>query len=128
VIFVTSYATKEFFVQAISSGAKDFIVKPVSPDILKEKIYGILGEEHERAVPQDLMEQVLADLKKTCKKGMETKAGMLIKEIQDKQFGPIAGARIAEICELITNSNYKTAMEKIKALDKAISPIPDIYV
>jgi CheY-like chemotaxis protein len=43
VVFVTSYATKKFLIQAMSSGAKDFIVKPVFPDILKEKIHGILN-------------------------------------------------------------------------------------
>jgi PleD family two-component response regulator len=45
VIFVTSYATREFIIQAMSSGAKDFIVKPVFPDILKEKVHGVLDEE-----------------------------------------------------------------------------------
>jgi response regulator RpfG family c-di-GMP phosphodiesterase len=44
VVFVTSYATREFFIQAMNSGAKDFIVKPVSPDILKEKVHGVLDE------------------------------------------------------------------------------------
>jgi putative two-component system response regulator len=38
VIFVTSHATEEIFVMAMGSGAKDFIVKPVSRDILIEKI------------------------------------------------------------------------------------------
>jgi DNA-binding response OmpR family regulator len=44
VIFVTSHATREFFVAAINSGAKDFVVKPISADILKEKIRAILGD------------------------------------------------------------------------------------
>jgi PleD family two-component response regulator len=42
VIFVTSYATREFLIRAMSSRAKDFIVKPVSSGILKEKIHAIL--------------------------------------------------------------------------------------
>jgi PleD family two-component response regulator len=50
VIFVTSYATREFLVQAMSSGAKDFVVKPVSSDILKEKIHGILYAKPEKTV------------------------------------------------------------------------------
>jgi PleD family two-component response regulator len=48
VIFVTSYATREFLIQAVSSGAKDFVVKPVSPNILKEKIRGVLDKEPEK--------------------------------------------------------------------------------
>jgi CheY-like chemotaxis protein len=116
VIFVSSHATREFFTQAISSGAKDFIVKPVSPEILIEKIYIALGEQPPETVSRELIEQLLADLKKACKKDMETKAGTLIKEIRHKHFNPAADAHIAEICGLITQANYKTAIEKIKNL------------
>jgi PleD family two-component response regulator len=49
VVFITFHATKEFLVQAMNSGAKDFIVKPVSSGILKEKIHAILDE----AEPQE---------------------------------------------------------------------------
>jgi hypothetical protein len=69
------------------------------------------------------MKEMLADLKKTCKKGMETKAGTLIKEIQHKQFNPAADACIAEICSLITQANYKTAIEKIKNLTENDTPV-----
>jgi CheY-like chemotaxis protein len=116
VIFVSSHATKEFFTQAISSGAKDFIVKPVSSNILIGKIQAALGEQPPETVPRKLIEQMLADLKKACKKGMETKAGALIREIRHKHFNPAADACIAEICGLITQANYKTAIEKIENL------------
>jgi CheY-like chemotaxis protein len=52
VIFVTSYATREFLVQAMNSGAKDFIVKPVSPDSLKEKVHSILDEGLAKKIPR----------------------------------------------------------------------------
>jgi putative two-component system response regulator len=38
VIFISSYATKDMFMKAIDAGAKDFLVKPVSPETLFEKI------------------------------------------------------------------------------------------
>jgi CheY-like chemotaxis protein len=117
VIFVTSHATKEFFIQAMNSGAKDFIVKPFSKDTLMEKIRIVLGDPVE-IVSRELIEQMLADLRKTCKKGMDTKANALIKEIRRKHFNPLADACIAEICDLIAGSNYKTAIEKIKTLTK----------
>jgi putative two-component system response regulator len=41
VIFVTSHATKNFFVEAMNAGARDFIVKPISPPVLMEKIYAV---------------------------------------------------------------------------------------
>jgi CheY-like chemotaxis protein len=118
VIFVSSHATKEFFTQAISSGAKDFIVKPVSSNILIEKIRMALGEQPPKTVSREFIEQMIADLKKVCKKGMETKAGTLIKEIRNKHLNSAADACIAEICDLIIQANYKTAIEKIKNLTK----------
>jgi CheY-like chemotaxis protein len=119
VIFVSSHATEEFFTRAMNSGAKDFIVKPVSQDILIEKIYAALGERPPETVSRETIKQLLTDLKKTCKKGMETKAGTLIKEIRHKHLNPAADAHIAEICGLITQANYKTAIEKIRILLKS---------
>jgi CheY-like chemotaxis protein len=115
VIFVTSHATKEFFMQAMNSGARDFIVKPFSKDTLMEKIRTALGDPVE-IVSRELIEQMLDDLRKTCKKGMDAKAGALIKEIRRKHFNPLADACIAEICDLIADSNYKTALGKIRIL------------
>ncbi|MDR0403698.1 MAG: response regulator [Treponema sp.] len=48
VIFITSHATKEFIVEAMNAGAKDFIAKPISPDILKGKICTVLKMTPER--------------------------------------------------------------------------------
>jgi CheY-like chemotaxis protein len=118
VIFVSSHATRDFFTQAINSGAKDFIVKPVSPDVLIGKIHAALGEQPEETVSMEIMKQMLVDLKKSCKKGMEKKAGALIKEIQDKHLDPALDACIAEICSHIALADYKTAIEMIKALLK----------
>ncbi|MDR1931882.1 MAG: response regulator [Spirochaetales bacterium] len=115
VIFVTSHATKEFIVQAMNSGAKDFIVKPVNPDTLTEKIYAALGAP-EKTVSRELIEQMLADLKKACKKDMGAKASALIKDIRHKHFNTIADTYIAEICELVSQFNYKTAIEKMRLL------------
>jgi CheY-like chemotaxis protein len=119
VIFVSSHATREFFTQAINSGAKDFIVKPVSPDVLIGKIRAVLGGPPSETVSMEIMKQMLADLKKTCKKGMEKKAGALIKELRDKQFNPAVDACIGKICGLIARAEYETAAEMIKALLKS---------
>ena len=42
VIFLTAHATKEFVVDAIQRGAKDYVVKPFDPDILRSKIKKLL--------------------------------------------------------------------------------------
>jgi putative two-component system response regulator len=50
VIFVTSHATKDFFVEAMNTGARDFIVKPLSPSVLMEKINAVLTDTlHDQA-------------------------------------------------------------------------------
>jgi PleD family two-component response regulator len=65
VIFVSSHASDDFFIRAISSGAKDFIVKPVSRDILIEKIQASLGNKPSETVSMEIMKEMLTDLKKT---------------------------------------------------------------
>jgi PleD family two-component response regulator len=45
VIFVTSHATKNFFIDAMKAGAKDFVVKPISTPVLMEKINTVFVED-----------------------------------------------------------------------------------
>jgi putative two-component system response regulator len=42
VIFVTSHENPEFTVRASASGAKDYVVKPIVPEILLNKINAVL--------------------------------------------------------------------------------------
>jgi putative two-component system response regulator len=44
VMFVTSRATEAFVVEAARRGAKDYIVKPYDPELLRGKARRILGE------------------------------------------------------------------------------------
>jgi putative two-component system response regulator len=50
VIFVTSHAQKNIFEKAMNAGVQDFIVKPIFPEILAEKVRAILGPA-EKEVP-----------------------------------------------------------------------------
>ena len=43
VIFVTSHASKEFVTEAQARGAKDYVVKPFDPDVLRNKVHKALG-------------------------------------------------------------------------------------
>jgi PleD family two-component response regulator len=118
VIIITAHATVELVAQAMSSGAKDFIAKPISRNILMKKVHAALEERPSQTVSREIMEQIFEDLKKICRKGMESKADALIKEIRNQHFSPAAGAHVAEICDLIALGNYKTALEKIKVQEK----------
>jgi putative two-component system response regulator len=52
VIFVTSHETPEFTAQAVSGGAQGYVVKPIVPAVLTEKIKSVFkaakGENSER--------------------------------------------------------------------------------
>jgi putative two-component system response regulator len=43
VIFVTSHATEDFIARAASSGAEDYVVKPIVPAVLLEKVNAVIG-------------------------------------------------------------------------------------
>jgi putative two-component system response regulator len=38
IIFLTAHASREFVIEAAQKGAKDYIVKPFDPDLLRDKI------------------------------------------------------------------------------------------
>lgn len=45
VIFLTSNNDKTHVVKAVASGAKDYVVKPIDEDILKDKVKALLENE-----------------------------------------------------------------------------------
>jgi putative two-component system response regulator len=55
VIFISSHATKDTFIRAIDAGAKDFLVKPVSPTNLVEKIETAFTRRPEGEINRELL-------------------------------------------------------------------------
>jgi PleD family two-component response regulator len=45
VIFITSHGDKDVIARAMSSGAKDYVVKPVEPVSLLQKVSSLLGDK-----------------------------------------------------------------------------------
>jgi putative two-component system response regulator len=45
VIFVTSHASKDMVVEAGVKGAKDYVVKPFDPEVLRSKVHKTLGTQ-----------------------------------------------------------------------------------
>ena len=53
VIFVTSHAEESMIRKAMQKGAADYIVKPFSPDLLREKVRQALGMQEETTHDKD---------------------------------------------------------------------------
>ncbi|MDR1731116.1 MAG: response regulator [Synergistaceae bacterium] len=45
VIFVTSHLNSDFVTRATKAGAKNYVVKPITPDVLKDRIRRVFTEE-----------------------------------------------------------------------------------
>jgi putative two-component system response regulator len=59
VIFMSSYATKDMFMKAIDAGAKDFLVKPVLPENLFEKIEAAFKKPDETIDKKDMIKGLM---------------------------------------------------------------------
>jgi DNA-binding response OmpR family regulator len=114
-IFVTSYATKDSIAQARMMGARDFIVKPVTPERLLAKVDEVFRTSGQKINEAFLGKELLA-LQRACKKGETNTITTLAGELQFMHFNIIVDAHIAEICGMIAQNNYAVADEKIQTL------------
>jgi putative two-component system response regulator len=115
VVFVTSHGTAETVVQAGRSGAKDFVVKPVSSKILLDKIETVL-----RSAPKEISREVLLRRLKTlasiCKQGKSSRTEGMAKELEQVYYNLQADREIAEICKYTFQIDYTLVIEKIENL------------
>jgi DNA-binding NtrC family response regulator len=117
VIFVTSHGTPDVIMQAKRSGAKGFIVKPVAPDVLMEKIKQLLEASSEKSVRNTLL-QLLHQLDLACKVGKSSEVEKIAGELKLIQYNVGTDQQIAEICKSALLFDFSIAMEKISNLLK----------
>ena len=115
VIFVTSHANKEFIAQAVSSGAKDYLLKPIKAEMLYKKIDSVIGMPVEKTVSEQL-EEKLNSLISAAAVGDSTRAEALTKELL-----AIAAAQDLQIrfsmelvAKLIMAFDYEQGIVKIR--------------
>ncbi|MDR1429685.1 MAG: response regulator [Spirochaetaceae bacterium] len=114
-IFVTSHATKDIIAQARMMGARDFIVKPITPDRLLARVNEAFKTGDQKINEAFLGKELLA-LQGACKKGDTGTIASLAGQLQFMHFNMIVDAHIAEICGMIAQQNYSLAGEKIHIL------------
>jgi putative two-component system response regulator len=118
VIFVTSHGTPDVIMKAMGTGAKSFIVKPVAPDVLLEKINAVLKDAGPKNVRDSLLRR-LHLLEIACKAGKSADVEKLIGELAKMHYNEGTDTLVIEICKNALNLNYTVAVEKIGALIKS---------
>jgi len=120
VIIVSSLGKHEIILNAKKNGAVDFVIKPISPEILTEKINSALLNARIKINNIRLFTK-LKFLENVVKKGHKSKVEEIIDELEHYYYELKTDPEIAEICKFARTMEYKTATEKINTLMKKLS-------
>jgi PleD family two-component response regulator len=115
VIIVSSHGTADYIIAAKKSGARDFVVKPIHPKILQEKIEGVLNSSPART-PRDMQIRNLSLLAAACKQGKGSQVEALVTAAEAVKLSRAADAAVADICACAVRLDYALAIRKIEKL------------
>ena len=115
VIIVSSQGTADVIVETQKMGAVDFVVKPISPNILREKIRSSLKAASEK-IGRIALVIKLRKLAQVCEAGRGSHVEEVIEELEQVYYDHTIDAKIAEICTYARDMEYSLVDEKIKEL------------
>jgi len=115
VIVVSSYGTPEVIINATRYGAVNFVVKPVSPDVLLEKVHSVLKDARLKINKIGLYRK-LKILENAAEKGQRAQIDMIIEDLKMYYYELKTDMKIAELCRLARKMDYTAMAEKIKPL------------
>ncbi|AEF85270.1 response regulator receiver modulated metal dependent phosphohydrolase [Treponema primitia ZAS-2] len=114
VIFVTSHANPEFINTAVNAGAKDYIIKPIKPEVLLKKIDTIIGlpQKKPQVTPQ---EAKFRELQEAAGAGDSARCEAVLKELTAlTEFSPEnIRQRLLDIKTRIAKFDFEKAIERI---------------
>ena len=115
VIFVTAHANTKFIKEAVKYGAKDYLVKPITAEVLYKKIDGVIGLPNEKALLKPTEEKA-RQLLDVLVSGNSTKIDILLAEIINIAGSQSADIRrfVEDIAAHIKNIEYEEAISKTK--------------
>ncbi|MDR2601435.1 MAG: response regulator [Spirochaetaceae bacterium] len=117
VIFVTGTMNKEIISKAGQAGANGYIVKPVKPDVLLEKIKSSLH-------PYQYILNSLFELQEACTQGRIEQAGELLKQVWREMARPQKTTEISVLLGSIDRNiaclDLGEAAEKLKKLQPLV--------
>ncbi|MDR0877862.1 MAG: response regulator [Treponema sp.] len=114
VIFVSSHGTAEYIYQAMSVGARDFIVKPINAPTLLQKVMTIF-EDASKKVPQSVNE-TLTLLNDACKRGVTSEIKTYVDRLRNVHVNKMTDSMLLEITKLTGQLDYMIASEKIEKI------------
>ncbi|MFP3041568.1 response regulator [Treponema primitia] len=150
VFFVTGSATKEFINKAVNAGAMDYIIKPIKPAILNDKVAavlrsrqavresGLLLDENRPTKKPELrknagqtevieyLSYMFTGLNAACLAGNCDLVESLVKELDKGNFGGIINRTIDEIAALMISFEYEAVIKSINTVFNALANF-DMY-
>ena len=111
VIIVSSQGTADVIVEIKKRGAVDFVVKPISPNTLKEKIHSSLKTASTKTSRMSVVIK-LNKLADACAAGKSDRIEEVLEDLEKVYFEHIIDTEIAEICKYAKDMEYTIASEK----------------
>jgi response regulator RpfG family c-di-GMP phosphodiesterase len=115
VIIVSSHGTPDVIIEAKKAGARDFVVKPIAPKILLDKIHTVLKTSPKK-INHDVLVRKLALLETACRQGKSFRVEELVGELEQVHHNINTDGKIAETCKYAMEMEYNLAIENIKKL------------
>jgi len=115
VIIVSSQGTADVIIETKKKGAVDFVVKPIAPNILLEKIRLGLKTAGVK-ISRESLERKLNKLSSSCVAGKSSLVEEVLEGLEQVYIEPQIDNKIAEICKFSREMEYNLVNEKIKEL------------
>ena len=115
VIIVSSQGTADVIIEIKKRGADGFVVKPISPDILREKIRSSLKTASVK-ISRESLERKLNRLAAACTAGKSSQVEEIVKDLELVFFEKKTDAEITNICKYARDMEYNLANEKVNQL------------
>jgi CheY-like chemotaxis protein len=114
VIFLTSNAQSEIIKSVVLSGAKDYIVKPFSQDLLVKKIETALARSPDLAAGE-LMDKLM-ELKALMAKGDDKDIKKAIDDIAPEKYIPSIAQGLSRLVTCVRDKNFDLALRQLEQL------------
>ena len=120
VIVVSSHGMADIIVKARKAGANDFVVKPIAPKALLEKIHSVLKVSRKK-INRETLVRKLSMLETCCVMGQGRRADDLIDELEMMFCDMAVDLEVAEICKHTRAAQYPQVIQEIKQLTSKLA-------